>query len=124
MSHRLEPSGDRPCHDPNEVALRLCEEFAYCDVDAEQGKDDVGDMIAKLIELNAPQFIIDDAMAGREQSLRITVADDTTSEDYLSFLVRPNEALLIGYRSGQHEAATRLLVERCARALDYEIFLV
>ncbi|HUE71364.1 MAG TPA: hypothetical protein VMP01_10810 [Pirellulaceae bacterium] len=103
---------------------RLREEFAFCDADAEQGADDVGDMIAKLIELKAPQAIIDAAVAGRERSYSVTVADDMASEDFLSFIVRPGEGPLIGYQSRQHEAAVRPLLDRCARALNYEILLV
>ena len=47
-----------------------------------------------------------------------------TSDDYLSIIVRPNEGLLIGYSSQQHEDAAKPLVERCAAALGYEIALV
>jgi hypothetical protein len=124
MSHRLQPHPGQPYLDPEEVARRLRDEFVCCTVDAEQGQDDVGDMLAKLIELKAPQAIIDDVIAGREQSLRVTVADEMASDDYLSFIVRPNEGPLIGYFSAQHEEATRPLVERCVHALGYEIVLV
>jgi hypothetical protein len=81
-------------------------------------------MIAKLIQLRAPQEIVDRAMAGREHSVRITLGDDMASEDYLSFIVQPNEGPLIGYHSAQHEAATRTLLDRCANALGYKIVLV
>jgi hypothetical protein len=124
MSHRLCPPDGRPFLEPEEVVERLREEFAYCDANADQGADDVGDMIAKLIELEAPQAIIDAAIAGRERSFSVTVADDMASEEYLRFIVQPGEGPLIGYHSGQHEAAVRPLLERCARALDYGIYLV
>ena len=124
MSHRLCPPEGRPFLEPEEVVERLREEFAFCDADQDQGADDVGDMIAKLIELKAPKPIIDAAIAGRDRSYSVTVADDMASENYLSFIVRPGEGPLIGYHSGQHEEAVRSLLERCARALDYEIFLV
>ena len=100
------------------------EEFASCDADRDQGADDVGNMIAKLLELKAPKPIIDAAIAGRDRSFSVTVADDMASEKYLSFIVRPAEGPLIGYHSAQHEAEVRELVERFAKALDYEIFLV
>ena len=73
MSHRLSPRDGQAFHEPEEIARRWAEEFECCDVDAEQGKDDVGTMLAKFIELNAPQEFIDEAMRGRERSLRITV---------------------------------------------------
>jgi hypothetical protein len=124
MSHRLEPIEGQAYLDPEEVARRLADEFAYCDVDAAQGADDVGDMLAKLIELQAPQAVIDEVAASRERALRITIADNSASDDYLRFIVRPNDGLLIGYHSAQHEAATKPLLDRCAAALSYEIVLV
>lgn len=124
MSHRLCPPEGRAFLDPEEIVERLREEFAFCDADKDQGADDVGDIIAKLIELKAPQAIIDAVLAGRERSYSVTVADDMASEDYLNIIVRPDEGPLIGYHSAQHEAAVRSLVERCVRALDYELFPV
>ena len=44
--------------------------------------------------------------------MSVTVADDITMEEYLSFVVRPDEGPLIGYYSAQHEAAMRPLLER------------
>jgi hypothetical protein len=121
MSHRLEPPEGHPYLDPEEVVKRLRDEFAFCDADADQGADDVGDVIAKLIELNAPKAIIDAEIAARDRSYSVTVADDLASEDYLSFIVRPGAGPLVGYHSKQREAAIRNLVERYARALDHEI---
>lgn len=124
MSHRLEPESGQPYLSASDVAQRLSEEFASCDVNAEQGQDDVGDMLVKLIELKAPQAIIEDVVASRASALRITVADDDASDDYLSFMVRDGDGPLIGYYSEQHEEATRALVERCAKALGYRARLV
>ena len=124
MSHRLCPPIGHSFLEPEEVVERMRDEFAFCNANAEEGADVVGDMIAKLIELKAPQAIIDDAIAGRERAISITVADDMASDDYLSFTVRPGEGPLIGYYSAQHEAATRNLLERCASALNYEIYLI
>jgi len=121
MSHRLEPRAGALLLDPNEVARRLRDEFEHCEIDREQGQDHVGDMLAKLIELNAPQAMIDEVSAGRDRSLQVTVADDSASEDYLTFIVQPNDGILIGYFSAQHEKATRPILERCARALGYQI---
>jgi len=124
MAHRLEPPKGHAYRDPEEVVRLLRDEFAYCIADAEQGADDVGDMIAKLIELKAPQSMIDEAMSGREHSFHVTIADDSASEDYLSFMLRPRSGPLIGYYSARHEAATQPLLERCACVLGYEIILV
>lgn len=124
MAHRLEPQDGRPYLEPETIVRRLREEFVYCDADAEQGSDSVGDMIAKLLELRAPQEIIDQAMAGRDRSVNVIIADDMASEDYLNFTVQPNVGPFIGYYSAQHEAATRPLLERCAEVLGYKIILV
>jgi hypothetical protein len=110
--------------DPKEVVERLRDEFSFCDADANQGSDDVGDMIGKLIELKAPQHLIDAAVGGRDRSFSVVVADEMDSDNCLSFIVQPDSGILIGYNSGQHEATVRPLVERCAQALDYEIRLI
>lgn len=124
MAHRLEPPQGRSYLDPREVVERLRDEFPDCEADADQGADDVGDLIAKLIELNAPQAIIDHAVAGRDRSFTVVVADDMASDDYLRFIVRPDEGIHIGYFSAQHEAAVQPLVERCAQALNYKVVLL
>ena len=123
MSHLLKPYEDADFLAPEEVATRLQEEFAYVDVDREQGKDIVGDTIAKLIELRAPQEIIDEQRAAQAEAIWMVVADDSTSDDDLQFTVKPNEGILIGYSSAQHEEATRTLLDRCAAALNYQIVL-
>lgn len=125
MAHLLEPTADGVHLDPSQIASLLQDEFTVCLVSREQWEDDVGDMIAALIRMKAPQEVIDKAVAGRDRSLSITVADDETAENaYLSFMVRPEEAILIGYHSAQHEAAASSLLERCAAALNYQIKLV
>jgi hypothetical protein len=124
MAHRLLPPAGRPYLDPNVVVARLRDEFHDCDADADRGADDVGDMIVELTEPKAPQAIIDAAVAGRDRSFSMTVADDMAAEDYLRFIVRPDDGILVGHHSGRHEAAAGSLVERCARVLDYDVFLV
>jgi hypothetical protein len=124
MSHRLEPHDGRPYLAPREVAPRLKDEFAFCEVDSDQGQDDVGDILAKLIELKAPQAIIDEVIDGRASALRVIVADDAVTDNFLSLIVRQNDGPLIGYHSAQHEAACRSLVIRCADALNYTVTLL
>jgi hypothetical protein len=124
MAHRLEPHPGQPYLDPLDALDRLRTEFAYVAADAEQGQDDVGDIIAKLIELKAPQAIIDEQMAGRARSFSVTLADEMSSDDYLSFILQPGIGPLIGYYSEEHEAAAKPLLERCASALNYRIRLL
>ncbi len=124
MSHRLEPKDDVSYLTPDEIVSRLQDEFACCTADRDEGKDVVGDTIAKLIELNAPQEIIDQQVAAQSGAITVLIADDDTTEDYLQFTVKPNEGILVGYFSGQHEDATRPLLDRCACVLDYRIELL
>lgn len=124
MAHRLKPPDGQPHLSPAEIARRLDEEFFFCDVDREQGQDDVGDMLAKLIQLNAPPSLIDEIASGRKDSLRITISDEEWSDDGLSFFVRPGDGFLIGYHSAHHEEATNPLLLRCAQALGYMVTLV
>ena len=124
MAPRLEPPTGRDYLPCAEVLTRIREEFDDVDADQDQGSDDVGDMIAKLIELKAPQQIIDAAMAGRDGSYRVTISDGPSDDMYISFMLQPNTGPLIGYHSRQHEEQSRTLLERCAKALGYQIILV
>lgn len=123
MSHRLCPPEDALFSNQRRLSSACARSLPFA-MQTDQGVDDVGDLIAKLIELKAPKPIIDAAIAGRDRSYSVTVADDTTFENYLSFIVRPGKGPLIGYHSAQHEVEVRELVGRCAKVLDYEIFLV
>lgn len=124
MSHRLEPHPGKPYLDPDEVIDRLRAEFDDVQADRDEGEDGAGDLIAKLLELDAPQAIIDDAIARRDESYRVSIADGMTSEESLSFLVQRDEGPLIGYSSAEHEKALAPLVARCAAALNYRIELL
>jgi hypothetical protein len=122
MTAILNPREGSPYLDPEEIIRRLEDEFEVCNTDAEAGQEHAGDMLAKLIELKAPQDIIDEVVNGRDRAKMVLIADDPTTEDYLDFLVRPNAHIVIAHYSGQHEDATRPLLTRCARALGYVIY--
>ena len=124
MSHRLEPHDDTSYLSPDDIVARLRDEFAHVDADRDEGDNIVGDTIAKLIELNAPQEIIDQQIAAQSRSIAVVIADNTTTDDYLQFTVKPSEGILIGYFSAQHETATRPLLDRCAQALNDRIDLL
>ena len=124
MSHRLEPHDDTSYLTPDDIVSHLRDEFTHVDADRDEGDNIVGDTIAKLIELNAPQEIIAQQMAAQSNAIAVVIADDSTKDDYLQFTVKPNEGVLIGYFSAQHEAATRPMLERCARVLNYRIDLL
>jgi hypothetical protein len=110
--------------EPEDVIERLKDEFNYVVADREQGADHVSSMIAKFIELNAPQQFIDDCLAGQDRSYWVSVADDDATEDDIGFILQPGVGPLIGYHSQHHEDAARPLLERCAATLNYQIVLV
>lgn len=124
MAHILSPPDGAAYLDPEEVFRRLHEEFDYTAIDRDEGADVVGEIVAKLVELNAPQEVIDFQRASQDRAIQVVIADDSTSDDYLQFTVKPSNGIFIGYSSAQHEAATRPLVERCARVLNYQINLL
>jgi hypothetical protein len=121
MTAFLAPLAGHPFLDPEEVVRRLEGEFEVCEVDEDAAQEAVGDMLAKLFELKAPQHLIDEVLRERERTKLVLIADHPSTEDYLQFMVRPNDRLIIPHYSGQHEAATRPLLKRCARVLAYGI---
>lgn len=124
MAHILSPPDGVAFLDPEEVARRLKDEFDYTAIDRDEGADVVGAIVAKLVELDAPQEVIDFQLASQDRALQIVVSDDSTSDDYLQFTVKPNNGIFIGYFSYDHQQATRPLLERCACALGYKITLL
>ncbi|PQO31652.1 hypothetical protein [Blastopirellula marina] len=124
MAHILSPPDGAAYLDPEEVFRRLREEFDYTAIDRDEGADVVGEIVAKLVELNAPQEVIDFQRASQDRAIQVVIANDATSDDYLQFTVKPNNGIFIGYSSSQHESATRRLVERCAQVLNYQINLL
>jgi hypothetical protein len=76
-----------------------------------------------------PHFDKEDLERARRSighSVCVVLADDTNHDlAYLSFLLEPeHERIVIGYESGDHEDASRDLLERLARVLDYEMELI
>jgi hypothetical protein len=124
MAHRLVPPKGRQCWAPHEAIARLRDEFAFVDVDRDAGANHVGAMLAKLIELAAPQEIVDRYAAAQERAAWVLVADEAASERFLTFVLLPNEGAFVQYESAQHEALVAPLLARCARALSYEVVLV
>jgi len=122
MTAHLDPRPGCPHLDPDEIVRRLEDEFEVCDVDADAGQKFAADVLAKLIELRAPQNYVDELAKGRNRARMVLIADDPSSEDYLDFMICPNRGIVIAHYSGRHQNATRPLLKRCARALDYVIY--
>jgi len=104
MAHRLQPPQGQPYLSPTEIVDRLGDEFEFCNAVS-------GRHLAKILQ--SPISLPDD-------SYRVTVADGEAGPTQLTFVVHAGQALLIEYKSPQHEAETCLLLKRCADALGYE----
>jgi hypothetical protein len=125
MAHRLEPPEATEPLDPTEVARRLRAEFPHVEADASGGADVVAAMIRQFERMNAPPPVIEEHRRLAPSAIRIVVADAPDFRDaYLCFTALPGRGFLVGYHSARHEQESRVLLERCARVLGYEITLV
>ena len=130
MGHELRPrSGNFPS--ATEIAARLATEFAYVKTDADEGMKRARER-AEWIE-RAPERVFlgrhKEALEGAArlknlapgEALAIEFGDDSKSMKRI--VVIPGEPINFGYASKDDEAASKPLVERCARALDCEVVL-
>lgn len=124
MANILFPADGVAYLDPEEVVRRLRGEFDYTAIDRNEGSGVVGEIVAKLVELNAPQEVIDFQLAAQDRAIQVVIADDALSDNCLQFTVKPNSGIFVGYLSREHEISTRSLVERCATVLGYQIKLL
>ncbi|HEY2515624.1 MAG TPA: hypothetical protein VGI39_32370 [Polyangiaceae bacterium] len=130
MGHELKPRNGR-LPPATEVADRLAKEFAYVRTDAEEGTKQAHSR-AEWIE-RAPARVFlgrhKEALEGAArlkslapgEALAIEFGDD--SKKTKQIVVIPGEPINFGYASKEDEAASKSLVERCARALDCEVVL-
>jgi hypothetical protein len=129
MAHELTPKAERPPLPIDEIIRRLNDAFGHVELDGEQASRELQSGVRYMARTGAPHFDNEDIERARRsigQSVRVVVADDTNPDlAYLSFLLGPEqETIFIDYESGDHEDASRELLERLARVLDYEIELV
>ena len=130
MGHELKPrSGEFPS--VTEVADLLKKEFAYVRTDADEGMEQARSR-ADWIE-RAPARIFlgrhKEALEGAARLMNLARGDALAIEFGDSplkakrIVVIPGEPINFGYASKEDEAASKSLVERCARALDSEVML-
>jgi hypothetical protein len=130
MGHELRPrSGAYPS--ATEIACRLEMEFAYVKTDAEDGQKQARSR-AEWIE-RAPTRVFlgrhQEALAGATrmknlgpgEALTIEFGDDPGRTKRI--VVIPGEPINFGYASKEDEAASKSLVERCARAIECDLVL-
>ena len=80
---------------------------------------DVAGMVAELVELDAPQQMIDDARSG--VILRVTIYDFDFSDDSVTFDITPATVSLIGHYPDGDAGTVLELLERCSKVLDYSL---
>jgi hypothetical protein len=125
MAHRLDPPEADQALDPAEVVRRLRAEFSHVEADAPAGAEVVAAMIRQFERMNVPPPVVEEHHRLLPSAIRIVVADAPDFEDaYLCFTALPGRGFLVGYHSARHERESGGLLERCARALGYEITLV
>ena len=129
MAHELTPKPERPPLPIEEIIRRLNDSFGHVELDVEQASRDLESGVRYMARTGAPHFDNEDIERARRSighSVCVVLADDANADlAYLSFLLEPeHESIFISYESGAHEDASRELLERLARVLDYEMELV
>ena len=129
MAHELTPKGERPPLPIEEIIRRLNDSFGHVELNVERASRELESGARYMARTGAPHFDNEDIKRARRSighSVCVVLADDANADlAYLSFLLEPeHESIFISYESGAHEDASRELLERLARVLDYEMELV
>jgi len=116
---------------PTEIVDRFKREFRFVKVDRERGRQGIVELIARLRKLklqgkSAGPVPIDEQIAWyeaiKDEVLDVVITDDEHPGDaVLSTSLQPSERVSFGYYSANNQEASRLLLQRCAKALGYAI---
>jgi hypothetical protein len=129
MAHELTPKVDQPPLPSGEIIRRLQESFAHVDLDVERASRHLEESIRHMRRVGPPHFTQEDIEHERQligHAVYVELADAPDSAlAYLSFVLEPDgERIFISYESGQHEDASRGLLRRLTRLLDYDAEVV
>jgi hypothetical protein len=129
MAHELTPKPERPPLPIEEIIRRLTDSFGHVELDVEKASRELQDGVRYMAGTGPPHFDNEDIERARRSighSVYVVLADDANADPaYLSFLLEPeHDRIFIAYESRAHEDASRELLERLARVLDYEMELV
>ncbi len=129
MAHELTPRAERPPLPVEEIIRRLKDSFSHVELDVHQASRELQSSMRYMARTGSPHFDSEDIERARRSighAVYVVLADATRPDlAYLSFLLEPeHEKIFIGYESGDHEDASRELLERLARVLEYEVELV
>ena len=129
MAHsRLFPRRGESFISPGEAVRRLAAEFVAVTTDRQQGAEHVWRMVTQLRRMGhlTPPPATPDEIARLEvlapEAVFVLLSDGPASgQADLTTCIFPDHPLFFGYSSAQHQAASRPLLERCAKVLGYEI---
>lgn len=128
MAHRLVARDGKRYLSPRVVVTRLESEFAYVEVDEEDGRRHVRGIIRQLEKIADMGLIpvdnqyLERLKKAQRGAIYVYFGDDPGSEiACLGTAIIPGEALFFDYASRAHEQAAQPLLIRCAAVLDYEI---
>jgi hypothetical protein len=120
------PDEDIPLK-PKEVIRRLRKEFRYVKTSKKKGLEEIQGQIDFLARFKGKRARdkknrIDELESYKTEAYWVVFGDDPESkQSYLCTVVTPEDRLFFGYSSASHERAAKPLLERCAKALSYEI---
>lgn len=128
MAHRLCAREGARYLSPQLVVSRLQAEFAYVEVDEEDGRRHVGGIIRQLQKMAAMGLMpvdneyLERLKQAQRGAIYVYFGDDPGSEAAcLSAAIIPGEPLYFDYPTPAHVEVFYPLLVRCAAALDYEI---
>jgi hypothetical protein len=116
--------------EPDEVIRRLRAEFRVVEVNKDYAKEMVQGRIAEIERHSAEGFdpwlendeTLERLRSGIDNAYGVYVVDEPDTKDaFLTTVVMPNEPFFFGYISADHQRKSRPLLERFAKALDYDI---
>ena len=119
MDFTLAPRGNSPPHLYTEVVSRLNAAFPGRVIVSNISEPDVDGMVAELIELDAPQAMIEEARTGI--ILRVSLCDFDFSDDSIVFDLTPATQSIVGYYPDGDTGTILMMLERAAIALGYDL---
>ena len=133
-AHRLVPKNfedeDEEFLAPDEVIRRLRIEFKIVETDKDSAREMVQERInyieQELAEGRDPWRENNETLQrlrdGIDDAYNVYFADEPEpTAAFLMTVVMPNEPLFFGYESAKQEQASKKLLQRCARALGYDV---
>ena len=115
------PDGEGACHEPDEVLRRIAPAFGYVVIDKASGERFVQEKYKQLMAISAPPVILESHRSLFGQVAIVTLADDDATDERIRFILEPHSAIAIEYGSDSHRDGCRMIVEKLALLLGYQL---